>query len=873
MLRKTMLGLLVSIMMIGLLFNSSVYANPNPTPTVSGEFPIGIFVEPPPPDVTDASFADIRAMNANFIVASNLNTTPATTDWALEKAAANDLKYLVTDTGIRWYRSEWVSQNNDDGDELFISTTHSIGQSFTTPAQDEMAIWKLSFKKSGVWPAGTTATVSIYNGPDKTTLIGSSTLTGPIVTNYPEFVINGATVTSNTSYYLELTTNSTSNLGPFLTSDTDTYAGGQAYSNGSPLTNDLYFQMTLPRAGGGNWSAFSPTNDLSDEYIETFVNHYKSNPALLGYNLVDEPFGDVFPKLKSVSDKIKAIDPDHMVYTNLYGICDDCQHYFSGTNDPVNGGYENYVNGWLATDPDMISFDSYPYLSTGFDEKPYYQSLEYFRKQSLLNGTDLWAYIQAMSYDYFNMVEPSESQLRFQVYSTLAYGAKGYVYFTYHTPAGMDNGLILPDGTKNDTYEYAKNVNGEVLNLGSALLSLTSKEVYHTGGVPPFATALPSTYFWQPSTAEPVMPMIVSRFENEDGREFVMIVNKDLDNAYSQSFTLSTLPDSVKEVSKTTGLEVATTYDAGTGTLSASFAPGEGRLYALDAAESELVANDLIIAALANTAVNGLLAGSGQSGDTLTYSIVANGTKGAAAVTNAATGAFTYTPSQGASGTDTFTFKINNGAKDSNVATVTVHIASTLQTSLTGGSSAQPGKKFTVNFGLRGASESIYAQDIKLSYDSSVMEFVSAKSIKTGVSLLRTVKAPTGQLHFVIASEGAGNAVTGDSDMVEMTFKAKNITQPASGTISITSAVLGDAQGNESQAAVSTISVFIANEGDLNQDGVVSVGDLGIMSYHFGKHANSLDWEQARRADLNHDGIVDLQDMLALSKKITESSN
>ncbi|BBI32894.1 cohesin domain-containing protein [Cohnella abietis] len=868
MLRKTLLGLLALVITVGMLISPQAYANPNPTPTVSGEFPIGIFFEPPPADVTDASFADIRAMNANFIVASNLNTTPATTDWALEKAAANHLKYLVTDTGIRWYRSEWISQNSDNGDALYLRNDKSIGQTFKTPPQTDMAIWKLSFKKSGAWPSGTSATVRIYNGPDKTTLIGSSTLTGPIVTNYPEFVINGAVVAPNTSYYMELTTDSTTNLGPFLMSSSDTYADGQAYLNGSPLSNDIYFQMTLPRSGGGNWNAFSPTNDLTDDYIEKYVNHYKSNPALLGYNLVDEPFADVFPKLKSVSDKIKAIDPDHMVYTNLYGVCDNCQHYYSGTDDPVNGGYENYVNSWLATNPDMISFDAYPYLTTGFDEKPYYQSLEYFRKQSLLNGTDLWAYIQAMSYDYFNMTEPNESQLKFQVYSTLAYGAKGYVYFTYHTPAGMDNGLILPDGTKNDTYEYAKAVNGEVLKLGSTLLSLTSKDVYHTGGVPPFATALPSTYFWQPQASAPAMPMIVSRFENDNGRQFVMIVNKDLENSHTQSFTLSNTPVSVKEVSKTTGLEVATNYNATTGALSAVFAPGEGRLYALDASGGTLTANNHVVEAAANAVTNGILSANGTTTASV-FSIVTNGAKGTAVITNTATGAFTYTPNPGATGADTFTFKVKNGTINSNIATVTVNIASNvLSTTLTGAKAVQPGKKFTVKYGLKGVNQSIYAQDIKVDYDPAVMEFVSAQSIKESVKLIRTVKNPGGKLRFVIASEGAGNAVTGNTEVIELTFKAKETSIAASGTIAITSAILGDGQGNEISAAASSISVFVANLGDLNLDGKVTVGDLAIAALNYGKTINSPDWEQVKLADMNGDGIIDHQDVIEISKKI-----
>lgn len=873
MLRKVKSALLAFAVAAGTLMGSSAYAaSSNPTPTVSGEFPIGIFVEPPPPDVTDASFADIRAMNVNFIVASNLNTTPATTDWALEKAAANNLKYLVTDTGIRWYRSEWVSQNSDAGAPLYLRNDKSIGQSFVTPNQPDMAIWKLSFKKSGVWPAGKSATIRIYNGPDKTTLIGSSTLTGPIVTNYPEFVINGAVVAPGTSYYMELTTDSTTDLGPFLMSDSDAYADGQAYINGSPQANDVYFQMTLPRSGGGNWNAFSPTADLSDEFIESYVNHYKDNPALLGYNLVDEPFADVFPKLKAVSDKIKAIDPNHMVYTNLYGVCDDCQHYYSGTNDPVNGGYQNYVTSWLATNPDMISFDSYPYLSTRFDEKPYYQSLEYFREQSLLNGTDLWAYIQSMSYDYFDMVEPSESQLKFQVYSTLAYGAKGYVYFTYYTPAGMDNGLILPNGTKNDTYDYAKAVNGEVLKLGSTLLTLTSKDVYHTGGVPPFATALPASYFWQPSGTAPHMPMIVSRFENEDGKQFVMIVNKDLENAHTQTFTLSNLPAAVKEVSKTTGLEVATNYNVANGTFSADFAPGEGRLFALDESEQEpeLVANDLEVSASANAAVYGTLSANGAVGNSPTFSIVTNGAKGTAVVTNAATGQFAYTPNPGASGADTFTFKVNNGAMDSNIATVTVNIAAAneLRTTITGASTVQPGKKVTVKYGLSGLAQSVYAQDIQVNYDPAVMEFVSAKSIKQGVKLVRTIKNPAGQLRLVVASEGAGNGVAGDSELLELTFKAKPDALSATGTISVTSAILGDAQGNEFQAASSSIDIIVANLGDLNGDGAVTVGDLAIASANYGKNASSPDWQQIKLADMNGDGTIDWTDLTEISKKI-----
>src|SRR5207253_2694926 len=71
-----------------------------------------------------------------------------------------------------------------------------------------------------------------------------------------------------------------------------------------------------------------------------------------------------------------------------------------------------------------------------------------------------------------------------------------------------------------------------------------------------------------------------------------------------------------------------------------------------------------------DTPVSGVLNASDVDGDALTYNLVTNGTKGTATITNAATGAFTYTPTADANGSDAFTFKVNDGQTDSNVATV-----------------------------------------------------------------------------------------------------------------------------------------------------------------------------------------------------------
>jgi uncharacterized repeat protein (TIGR03803 family)/VCBS repeat-containing protein len=75
-----------------------------------------------------------------------------------------------------------------------------------------------------------------------------------------------------------------------------------------------------------------------------------------------------------------------------------------------------------------------------------------------------------------------------------------------------------------------------------------------------------------------------------------------------------------------------------------------------------------------DTAASATLAASDVEGDTLAFSITSNGTKGTAVITNAATGAYTYTPNLNANGADSFTFKVNDGVVDSNLATVSITI-------------------------------------------------------------------------------------------------------------------------------------------------------------------------------------------------------
>ncbi|MGH8162391.1 MAG: Ig-like domain-containing protein, partial [Gammaproteobacteria bacterium] len=99
------------------------------------------------------------------------------------------------------------------------------------------------------------------------------------------------------------------------------------------------------------------------------------------------------------------------------------------------------------------------------------------------------------------------------------------------------------------------------------------------------------------------------------------------------------------------------------------------------------VAKDGTLTTTENKAANGMLVASDADGDPLTFAIVANPAHGTVKLDDASTGAYTYTPASGYSGSDSFTFKANDGTADSNAATISI----TVQASGNGGGSGGSG--------------------------------------------------------------------------------------------------------------------------------------------------------------------------------------
>lgn len=81
------------------------------------------------------------------------------------------------------------------------------------------------------------------------------------------------------------------------------------------------------------------------------------------------------------------------------------------------------------------------------------------------------------------------------------------------------------------------------------------------------------------------------------------------------------------------------------------------------------IAGPTLLQTYQGNALNDFLVANDADGDSLTFSIESLPSNGTLTLDNAATGAITYTPGAGFTGTDTFTYKVNDSQVDSNIDT------------------------------------------------------------------------------------------------------------------------------------------------------------------------------------------------------------
>mmetsp|Transcript_28819 Transcript_28819/g.66595 ORF Transcript_28819/g.66595 Transcript_28819/m.66595 type:complete len:425 (-) Transcript_28819:33-1307(-) len=321
----------------------------------------------------------------------------------------------------------------------------------------------------------------------------------------------------------------------------------------------------------------------------------KAGSSFWGLQVRDEPSVADFSALAQQLASFKSAYPDKLGFINLL------PNYAS----PAQLGaptYGAYVDAFILTvKPQILCVDHYPNFLA--DEQTgnasmsgYRENLSVLRERSLQAGIGFWNFFNTMPFG--SHTDPSEAQIRWQVFTSLAYGAKGVLYFCYWTPKGSEfikgGAIMMPVDTidnyvRGPHYFHAQRINSVLVNYGAVLLRANSTAVYLVDGSSDPKAVLASSPVesigdtpWSGGAAWDEA-YLIGEFRLEDSRTALVVHNHRFDSNLWPTIVFRNASAVVLEVDRSSG-EIVPVQDCSPGMpgLQLDLAAGDGRVLILE---------------------------------------------------------------------------------------------------------------------------------------------------------------------------------------------------------------------------------------------------------------------------------------------------
>jgi hypothetical protein len=266
-----------------------------------------------------------------------------------------------------------------------------------------------------------------------------------------------------------------------------------------------------------------------------------NDPRVLGYHIADEPSAVGFHALGVAVEAVKTYAPGKLAYINL----------FPNYATPAQLGtatYTEYLETFVSeVNPQILSYDNYD----GQYElnSSYFTNLVEARRVAVENDIPLWNFLASCK---VGSAIPTRENLSLQAYTSLAAGSKGISWFRYYDGAFSDAPVDHPAfDTKQPAWYLIKDVNQEISILAPTMVDLESTGVYFTQPTPDASSPeLPGSIIQSILSDEPLM---VGEFIHENGEDYAMIVNLDMDSDATISVTRAAYYLDINIVSSLTG--------------------------------------------------------------------------------------------------------------------------------------------------------------------------------------------------------------------------------------------------------------------------------------------------------------------------------
>ena len=278
--------------------------------------------------------------------------------------------------------------------------------------------------------------------------------------------------------------------------------------------------------GNGAGSGKMHTINTLDKYeaaAASFVDH----PAIWGIDIGDEPSALDFPHYGKIFDCVDRLFPNQVPYLNLYPNYASVSHNTEEETQCQLGTatYEEHIQRYCENVPaDYLSYDFYC-----FDHNlrvigvtKHYENLRVVADACLRTGRSVWIVLMVNSHD--PDIWMTENNLRFQAYSSMAFGAENITWACY-TAGWWSNQVLDGEGNKTQQYDKLKKINAEIRTLADEYMKYRRVSTHFVGfeghpdmtAVKQDAIASLSTGVFFDVKADNGAPLVVGEMVNRKG--------------------------------------------------------------------------------------------------------------------------------------------------------------------------------------------------------------------------------------------------------------------------------------------------------------------------------------------------------------------
>ncbi len=243
--------------------------------------------------------------------------------------------------------------------------------------------------------------------------------------------------------------------------------------------------------------------DKVEGIVKRMVSEYKDCPAVIGYDLSDEPGKENFPILSKMVDAFRRYDGARECVINLF------PNYASAKQLGTNC-YEEYLEEFINTvKPPFISYDHYHFRGRDArdeikadssisererliriaaekedDRGGFFENIAIVREKALKYNLPAMLIVLLICHGPYR--DLTREEISWEVNMSLAYGMKRISYFTYWLVPHddfwrWDNAFCDLDGNKMAHYYDAQEINKIIKPIGEMLFDKESLEVFHIG--------------------------------------------------------------------------------------------------------------------------------------------------------------------------------------------------------------------------------------------------------------------------------------------------------------------------------------------------------------------------------------------------------